>query len=272
MKKIRLALIANVFILVMSVMPVVLVAGCGNENNTNNSESVYSDIQTEEHLFYTEDITDDEMTNEAVSEILYSSRIIKDKLMFRIQNVYSGNDYYETDISGSKSDKDIGIQIEEEFYSDFKIELYKNGELADTLNIKVPSGDRFLIMESVKKDLSYGCEVISNKRLFEAGEYPDIIQLDFYKENEVEAPQYARYFAVFDGKISEVSVFENGKEAAPYGTHLEPKSAGLMVQHLVADDGAGGYTVIKYEYTFDVENKRLNKKQVKFYGWEDQYD
>ena len=42
-----------------------------------------------------------------------------------------------------------------------------------------------------------------------------------------------------------------------------------MVQHLVAEKPSGGYTVIKYEYSFDVENKCLNRKQVKFTGWED---
>ena len=47
------------------------------------------------------------------------------------------------------------------------------------------------------------------------------------------------------------------------------KSAGLMTQNITAETTGGNYTVIKYEYTFDIEAHCLNKKKVKFTGWED---
>jgi len=253
----------------------ILLTGCAGEKRKSSSESTSVSVKTEESSFYTEESTASETSSGTAPDIMLSSQVSKDKLLFKIQNVYSDGDCYEADICGERldegnsGDKDGTVTIDGELYGGFKLRLYKDGMPANTIVIAVPEGDRFLIMESVKKELEYGCEVISNKRLFGADEYPDIIQLDFYKANEVEAPQYARYFAVFDGKIAEVPVYEDGAETSPYGTHPEPKSAGLMVQHLTADDGAGGYTVLKFEYTFDVENKRLQKKQVKFYGWEE---
>ncbi len=250
-----------------------LLTGCAGETRKSSSESVSTSERTEEGSLSTEDDTGKAAT-EPAPDILLSSRVNKDKLLFKIQNVYSDGGYYEADICGEKLDENSGgkentVIIDGELYGDFKIRLYKDGTPANTIAITIPDGDRFLIMESVKKELEYGCEVMSNKRLFGADEYPDIIQLDFYKANEVEVPQYARYFAVFDGKLAEVPVYENGVETSPYGTHPELKSAGLMTQHLTADDGMGGYTVLKFEYTFDVENKRLEKKQVQFYGWEE---
>jgi hypothetical protein len=214
--------------------------------------------------------------DDVIPDAVQTPRVDGDRLSYSIMNVYADGDYYTVDISGVKyesyedntSDIDT-TYIGEELYGDFRLDLMKKGEIIDTLKINVPRNDRFLILESVTQNLSYGCELLSNMREFSAEEYPDLIQLDFYMPNEVEAPQYARYFAVSDGKIIEVPVYENGEEVAPYGTHLEMESAGEMVQHLVAGEYDGSYTIIKYEYSFDTENMCLNRKKVKFYGWED---
>lgn len=211
---------------------------------------------------------------DVIPEAVQTPRVDGDRLSYTIMNVYSDGNYYTLDISGVKyADSDSTdidtTYVKGELYGDFRLDLMKRGELIDSLKINVPRDDRFLILESVTDNLSYGCELISNKREFGAEQYPDLIQLDFYMYNEAEAPQYARYFAVFDGRICEVPVYENGKEVAPYGTHLEMKSAGLMIQHLVAGEWDGTYTILKYEYTFDEINRCLNRKQVKFYGWED---
>ena len=212
--------------------------------------------------------------NEVIPQATQTPRVDGDRLSYTIVNVYSEGEYYTVVISGVKCSQDSGADLDTtyingELYGDFRLDLMKSGEIIDTLKINVPRDDRFLILESVTESLSYGCELISNKREFEADEYPDLIQLDFYIINEVEAPQYARYFGIFDDKIAEVPVYENGVEAAPYGTHLEMQSAGFMVQYLVAEQYDGEYTILKYEYTYDVENRRLNRQRVKFYGWED---
>lgn len=213
--------------------------------------------------------------SDVIPEAIQTPRADGNRLSFSIINVYSEGEYYTVDISGVKLDENTASEdidttyVKGELYGDFRLDLLKKGEIIDTFKINVPRDDRFLILESVTDNLSYGCELISNKREYNADEYPDLIQLDFYIINEVEAPQYARYFAVFGGKIREVPVYENGAEVAPYGTHPEMKSAGLMVQHIVAGQYGGEYTILKYEYTFDVENRCLNRKKVKFYGWED---
>lgn len=214
--------------------------------------------------------------SDVIPEAIQTPRVQGDRLSYTIINIYSESDYYTVEISGVKyksyeeSETDIDTTyINGDLYGDFRLDLLKRGEVIDSLKINVPRDDRFLILESVAENLSYGCEIISNKREFLAEEFPDLIQLDFHIINEVEAPQYARYFAVFGGKITEVPVYEDGEETAPYGTHLEMRSAGKMIQHLVAEKPSGGYTVIKYEYSFDVENKCLNRKQVRFTGWED---
>ena len=213
--------------------------------------------------------------SDVIPEAIQTPRTDGNRLSFSIINVYSEGEYYTVDISGVKLDENTASEdidttyVKGELYGDFRLDLLKKGEIIDTFKINVPRDDRFLILESVTENLSYGCELISNKREYGADEYPDLIRLDFYIINEVEAPQYARYFAVFDGKIREVPVYENGVEVAPYGTHPEMKSAGLMVQHIVAGQYGGEYTILKYEYTFDVENRCLNRQKVKFYGWED---
>lgn len=212
--------------------------------------------------------------DDVIPSAIQTPRVDGDRLSFTIVNVYSEGQYYTVEISGVKYDDSAQADIDTTFvkgelYGDFRLDLLKKGELLDSYKINVPRDDRFLLLESVTDGLDYGCELISNKRNFGDDSYPDLLQLDFHIINEVEAPQYARYFAVFDGKIAEVPVYENGKEVAPYGTHVEPKSAGLMIQHIVAGEYDGTYTVLKYEYTFDVGNRCLNRKRVKFYGWED---
>lgn len=268
------------------VFSAVFFAGC-NLENSENSESSSAPVTlpppTEEPAPTAVTTTTADTSaktsvdvSDVIPEAIQTPRVQGDRLSYTIINIYSENDYYTVEISGVKynsyeeSETDIDTTyVNGELYGDFRLDLLKRGEVIDSLKINVPRDDRFLILESVTENLSYGCEIISNKREFSADEFPDLIQLDFHIINEVEAPQYARYFAVFGGKIAEVPVYENSEEAAPYGTHLEMRSAGEMVQHLVAEKPSGGYTVIKYEYSFDVENKCLNRKQVKFTGWED---
>lgn len=211
---------------------------------------------------------------DVIPEAVQTPRVEGNRLSHTIVNVYSGGEYYTLEISGVKYEGADGTDIDttyikDELYGDFRLDLMKKGEVVDSLKINVPRDDRFLILESVTDNLSYGCELISNKREFGADEYPDLIQLDFYMINEVEVPQYARYFAVFDGRITEVPVYDSGEEVAPHGTHLEMKSAGQMVQHVVEGVYDGSYTIRKYEYVFDAENRCLNRTRVKFYGWED---
>ena len=156
--------------------------------------------------------------------------------------------------------------IDGSLYGDFRLDLLQQGNIIDTLKINVPRDDGFLIFENVLKDLTYGCEIISNMRDFAAEEYPDLIQLDFTILNEVEVPQYARFFAISDGKLVEIPVYENGVETAPYGTHLEPQYAGMMIQHIVAKE-YGTYTVKQYEYTYDPDSLTINRKRVRYTGY-----
>lgn len=241
---------------------------------TTQNETLATQEETIEEIFPNSAPSTSLSADDVIPDAVQTPRVEGDRLSYTIINVYSQGDYYTVKISGVKiqdSDSaDIDMTyVNGELYGDFRLDLMKKGELIDSLKINVPRDDRFLILESVTDSLSYGCELISNKRIYSADEYPDLLQLDFHIINEVETPQYARYFAVFDGKIIEVPVYENGEEVAPKGTHPQMKSAGLMVQHLVVEEYFENYTVIKYEYTFDIENRCLNRKQVKFYGWED---
>ncbi len=208
--------------------------------------------------------------DEIIPAAIQSPRVEGDRLSYTIMNIFSEDKYYTVDISGVKLDSTAEPDMETtyvkgELYGDFRLDLISDGELLDTYKINVPRDDRFLIMESVMDNLSYGCELISNKREFKVNDYPDLIQLDFHIINEVETPQYARFFAVFDGKLAEVLVYENGKEKAPYGTHLDMIEAGLMDQYLVASVSEGNYTILKYEYTFDVEQRCLIRQRI--YYW-----
>ena len=271
----------------LAVVLMLAMCGCnleeqdGYNSSITNSDHVVTDNTTESGstALTTTTIQTPASTSigidDVIPEAIQTPRIDGDRLTFRIVNVYADGQYYTVDISGIKytgaeGTPDIDTTyINGELYGDFRLELMQKGEILDSLKINVPRDDRFLILESVTEGLSYGCELISNKRDFGSDEYPDLIQLDYHILNEVEVPQYARYFAIFDGKLTEVPVYENGKEVAPYGTHVETKDAGLMVQHIVAEEYNGSYTVIKYEYTFDVEKRSLVRKQVRFYGWEE---
>lgn len=208
--------------------------------------------------------------DELIPVAIQSPKVDGDRLSYTIINVYSEGNYYTVNISGVKIDSTAEADMETtyihgELYGDFRLDLMSGGELLDSYKINVPRDDRFLIMESVKDNLSYGCQLISNKREFKTDEYPDLIQLDFHIINEVETPQYARFFAVFDGKLTELSVYEGGIETAPYGTHIDMIEAGVMDQYIVASVSEGNYTILKYEYTFDVEDRCLNRKRI--YYW-----
>ena len=260
-----------------------LLCGCNIENDElrestgsrTSSESTVeqpapSTVPTTAATSSTEPLEPDEVIPDAVQ----TPRVDGNRLTFTIKNIYSGLEYFTVEISGVRIEEEAEPTLETtyingELYGDFRLDLYQKGELIDSLKINVPRDDRFLIFESVTEELSYGCEVISNRRTYDAMEYPDLIQLDFYLQNEVEAPQYARFFAVFDRRISEVSVFEDGEKTAPYGTHMESTEAGKMVQQLVAQKPNGDYTVIQFEYTFDTENRCLNREQVKYTGRRD---
>ena len=210
--------------------------------------------------------------DDVIPAAVQSPRIEGSRLSYSIMNVYSEGDYYTVEISCIKLvETTEATELETTYingalYGDFRLDLLKQGEIIDTLKINVPRDDRFLIFESVLQDLTYGCELISNMRDFSAKEFPDLIQLDFHMINEAEVPQYARYFAVSGAKLTEVAVYENGKEVAPYGTHLEPESAGLMIQRIVAKE-YGEYTVKQYEYTFDPETLTITRKRVRYTGY-----
>lgn len=202
-----------------------------------------------------------------VPEITSSSEMTDGRLMFTVENVFSQGEYYTVSVIGEKSGNSR-TSVNGELYGDFHLVLAKDGAELDRLDIEVTGDDRFLIMESVLDGLSYGCTVISNKRDFSADGYPDIIQLDFYKANDLEIPQYGRYFAVFDGRLAELPVYENGAETEPCGTYLRPRGEGRMVQHLCVYTPSGKSLMVeKYEYIFDTEQRRLNKREVDFLGW-----
>ncbi len=273
----------KLYLSVLSLLVVLSLSGCNIENEENSrSEVQTSSVQTSTSATTTS-ATTAVTTTTATTEQTYlepddvippavqTSRVEGDRLSYNITNIYSDDEYYTLVISGVKLDSTAEAEIDTtyingELYGDFRLDLMKKGEIIDSFKINVPRDDRFLILESVTDDLSYGCELISNKREFESDEYPDLIQLDFHIINEVETPQYARFFAVFDEKIIEIPVYEDGVETAPYGTHLELDAAGIMTQHIVASQSNGNYTVLQYEYTFDVENRKLLRKQVRFTG------
>lgn len=198
-------------------------------------------------------------TDNTIPEPKSSSEVKDGNHIFTVENVYSQGEYYTVSIVGRKLGDTFGA---------IGIALSKDGTELNKLEIAVPKDERIIIMDSVSDGLSYGCAIISGMREFSAGDYPDIIQLDFYKENELEIPQYGRYFAVFDGKLTELAVYENGVEAQPLGTHLELRGEGRMVQHLCVYTPSGKSLMVeKYEYIFDLEDRRLNRRKVDFLGW-----
>lgn len=198
-------------------------------------------------------------TADKIPEPKSSSEINGSTHAFTVENVYSQGGYYTVSVVGEKSG---------DTFAEPRLILSKDDAELDSLVIGVPEGDRFIILDSVSEGLSYGCVIISNMRDFAAEELPDIIQLDFYKENELEIPQYARYFAIFDGRLTELDIYENGVKKEPRGAHLELRGEGRMVQHLCVYTPSGKSLMVeKYEYIFDVENWRLNRRKVEFLGW-----
>lgn len=200
------------------------------------------------------------------SELSLTPRVTSEELSLTVSGVYSKGKFYAVEIVGKKLPEKPQSGAS---FGNFRLKASQNGSPTGFLDLEVPNGDTFLLMNSISDNLTYGCEVISNYRQFGAAEYPDIIELDFYIDGELEVPQYARFFAVLNGEIAEIPVYENGSPSKPRGTHLEPKIAGRMIQHLTVSTGIpDDYEIVKYEYIYDPENNRLNRKRVKFYGWE----
>lgn len=273
MKQIR------IFILVAALALLVgTISGCALENYESTDSSAdfssyttaaVTDTVPQTTSAHSEPLAPDDVIPAAVQ----SPRIEGSRLSYSIMNVFSEGKYYTVEISCIKLGVSETLEADLEttyingaLYGDFRLDLLRQGEIIDTLKINVPRDDRFLIFESVLQDLTYGCDIISNMRDFGATEYPDLIMLDFHMIDEVEVPQYARYFAISGGKLKEVAVYENGMEVAPYGTHVDPESAGLMIQRIVAKE-YGEYTVKQYEYTFDPESLTITRKRVRYTGY-----
>ena len=257
-----------------------LLTGCNLENmDSDSSQAQTTAVTSTEPQAETQEPAESVSVPEeplepddVIPAAIQSPRRDGSRLSYSIVNVFSDGEYYTVDISGVKLTSTADVPdiettyVEGDLYGDFRLDLLKQGELIDTLKINVPRDDRFLIFESVTQELSYGCELISNMRDFGASEYPDLIQLDFHILNEAEVPQYARYFTVSGGKLCEVPIYENGAESAPYGTHLEPESAGVMIQRVVAKE-YGEYTVKQFEYTFDPDSLIMTRRRVQYTGY-----
>lgn len=206
-----------------------------------------------------EHLSEAAQTSDIIPQPKICSEINGGSHIFTVENVYSQGSYYTVSVTGEKQGNTFG---------NIRLVLSKDSAEPDILEISVPDGDRFLILDSVAEGLSYGCGIISNMRDFSAEDYPDIIRLDFYREKELEIPQYGRYFAIFDDKLAELAVYRNGVETPPLGTHLELRSEGRMIQHLCVYTPSGKSLMVeKYEYIFDLEKRRLNKRKVDFLGW-----
>lgn len=210
-------------------------------------------------------------TLEIIDKAEPTERHDTDRLIYTRKDVWSQGSTYTVTISGAPQEStaitDDTTYVKGKVYGDFRLDIVDGDEILSSLKINVPRDDIFLIMESAADGIDYGCDIISNKKEYGSENYPDIIQLDFYRTSDYEVPQYARYFSIIDGQITELDIYENGVLVSPRGTHPKMKSAGLFIQHLCVKNGSGGYTVIQYEYRFDVANKRLNRKQVRFTGY-----
>lgn len=266
-------------LLIPAVLTLSLLTGCNLENISSVSSQARTSavtasaepptVETEEPAQTSAVPAEPLEPDDVIPAAIQSPRREGSRLSYSIVNVYSGGEYYTVDISAVKLTATADVPdiettfVDGDLYGDFRLDLLKQGKIIDTLKINVPRDDRFLIFESVTQELTYGCELISNMRDYGAREYPDLIQLDFHIQNEAEVPQYARYFTVSGEKLCEVPIYENGAEIAPYGTHLEPESAGLMIQRIVAKE-YGEYTVKQFEYTFDPENLTLTRKRVQY--------
>lgn len=261
-------------------------SGCGYDDATYqpayfDNESSSADKNVSEPVQSTESVVSSLIQHTSmlpettVPEIMFTSRSSDDEITFTVEGVYSAGKFYAIDITGKKSADQTAAPdnkttyVNGILYGEFRLKSSLRGELTGLVNLEIPRDDKFLIMNSVTENLTYGCEVISNYRQFGAAEYPDIIELDFYINGELEVPQYSRFFAVINNEITEILVYENDAPSTPRGTHLEPKSAGRMIQHLTISTGRpDSYEIAKYEYIYDLENHRLNRKRVRFYGWE----
>lgn len=268
-------------LLIPAVLTLSLLTGCNLENISSVSSQARTSavtaatepptVETEEPAQTIAVPAEPLEPDDVIPAAIQSPRREGSRLSYSIVNVYSGGEYYTVDISAVRLTATADVPdiettfVDGDLYGDFRLDLLKQGEIIDTLKINVPRDDRFLIFESVTQELTYGCKLISNMRDYGAREYPDLVQLDFHIQiqNEAEVPQYARYFTVSGEKLCEVPIYENGIEIAPYGTHLEPESAGLMIQRIVAKE-YGEYTVKQFEYTFDPENLTLTRKRVQY--------
>ncbi len=210
-------------------------------------------------------------TLEIIEKAEPSERHDGDRLTYTRENVWSQGKNYTVEISGALQPgaaiTDETTYVKGKVYGDFRLDIVNNGEVLSSLKINIPRDDIFLILDSTADGIDYGCDVLSNKETYGSTQYPDIIQLDFYRKSDYEVPQYARYFAIINGEITELDIYENGALVSPRGTHPKMRSAGLFIQHLCVKNGSGGYEVIQYEYRFDVNNKRLNRKRVRFTGY-----
>ncbi len=245
---------------------VVMLAGCGyseenympaDEDNGISSgkrepitDSAVGTIQPMESS--TVIVSEADLQFSSVSSSSSPSAVTEEEPDFLLRNVYSEGKSYRVGISGEPDENGS--------YKTITLELFSGNRKIDRLEVEVPQGDRVLIMESTEENRTYGCELISNMQEFAAEEIPDIVAVDFYRESDIEIPQYERFFAVFDDKLTELDIYENGKPAKPVGTHLEMKSAGVMTQKLCVS-GATEYMVVRYRYVFDTGNKRLVRSE-----------
>lgn len=262
---------------------VILLSGCGNTDETYRP-AVYGDEPSETSRTALPAVIEppaarsvvteqsSSLGSEAYSSVTYSytagnvpniTQLLEvggDRTELVLNNVYADGKLYTVTASAGQIEGRLSLTLT----------LSRDGRRRDTLSIDVPDGEQFVLLENAEDNSTYGCEMISNLREFDAAEYPDMIGLVFRGSGgEAAVPEYARYFAVFGGRLSELSIYENGRMTDPRGAKLKAQSAGVAVQHLtVLRSGGEGYEIIKFEYRFDLENKRLDKRQVKFYGWD----
>ena len=193
-------------------------------------------------------------------------------LIFAAENIFADGKYYAVVASAAKTDTESQntVYINGELYETPVLTLMKEGGQLGSVTLDIPDGDGLLTLKSAADHYSYGSEIISNMRDFGAAEYPDVLGLVFSGSGtEAAVPEYARYFAVFDDTLTELAIFENGSRVSPRGARLLPVGAGMAKQFLTVLKQSGtGYEIIKYEYRFDLENKRLDRQQVRFYGWD----
>lgn len=248
-----------------------------SSSDTSGSESVSSSDSESSSETSTESSSltkPDDISTELIPDAEQSARVEGDRIIFTTDNVFSQGEYYSVSVSGAKCENQSAAVTDETtyiggvLYGDFRLDLFKQGVRIDSLKINVPRDDSFMILENAAIGKSYGCTLMSHKREFSVDEYPDIIRLEFFRQRGMAVPQYARYFAIFENKIQELEIYENGVEVSPTGTFLAMEGNGLMTQNLTVEKGNQQYTVIKYEYRFNLEKRRLDRRQVKFTGWD----